>query len=131
MFYSKSKTEKISSNIVVSFLKGLIVSMLVSFALIILLALSLKWFSLDEKFISPINLAIKTISVIVGACIAVKGENRGLIKGVAFGLLYIVSAFVSFSVLAKSFSLDMGFVLDILFAGIAGGIVGIIKVNRN
>lgn len=131
MFYSKSKTEKISSNIVVSFLKGLIVSMLVSFALIILLALSLKWFSLDEKFISPINLAIKTISVIVGSCIAVKGESRGLIKGVAFGLLYIVSAFVSFSVLAKSFALDMSFLLDVLFAGIAGGIVGIIKVNRN
>lgn len=131
MFYSKSKTEKISSNIVVSFLKGLIVSMLVSFALIILLALSLKWFSLDEKFISPINLAIKTISVIVGSCIAVKGESRGLIKGVAFGLLYIVSAFVCFSVLAKSFALDMSFLLDVLFAGIAGGIVGIIKVNRN
>lgn len=131
MFYSKSKTEKISSNIVVSFLKGLIVSMLVSFALIIMLALSLKWFSLDEKFISPINLAIKTISVVVGSCIAVKGESRGLIKGVAFGLLYIVSAFVSFSVLAKSFALDMSFLLDVLFAGIAGGIVGIIKVNRN
>ena len=131
MFYTKSKSKAENSNVLVSFLKGLVVSMLVSFALIILLALSLKWFSLDEKFISPINLAIKTISVVAGACIAVKGESKGLIKGVIFGLLYVLLAFVSFSALAKSFSVDLSLLLDILFASIAGWIVGIIKVNRN
>lgn len=129
MFFTKSKTASDSENIVVNFLKGLIVSMMISFALIIILAFSMKWFSLGEKFITPFNLAIKTISVLVGASIAVKGESKGLLKGVVFGLLYILVAFLSFSILSKSFAVDTGLILDIVFACLAGGIVGIIKVN--
>ena len=90
MSFAKSKSINSSGNLLFGYLKGLIVSMLVSFALIILLAFSLKWFSLDEKFISPLNLAIKTISVLIGSIIAIKGESKGLVKGVVFGLLYII-----------------------------------------
>lgn len=125
-----AKSEKLSNNLLLSFVKGLIVSMLISFGLIILLAFCLKWFSLDEKYILPLNLAIKTISVLVGSGIAIKGESRGLIKGVSFGFLYIITAFVSFSILAKSFSVSLSFVLDVVFACLAGGLVGIIKVNK-
>ena len=130
MSFAKSKSLNSSGNLILNYLKGLIVAMLVSFALVILLAFSLKWFSLDEKFISPLNLAIKTISVVIGSCIAVKGETKGLLKGVVFGLLYILLAFVSFSFLAKTFSVDLSLFLDILFASVAGGTVGVIKVNR-
>ena len=130
MSFSKSKSSTVGYNLILSYLKGLIVSMLVSFALVILLAFSLKWFSMSEKLISPLNLAIKTISVLIGSCIAVKGESRGLLKGVLFGFLYISLAFVSFSFLANTFSMDLSLILDVLCACIAGGIVGIIKVNK-
>ena len=130
MSFSKSKSSSVSENIILNYLKGLIVSMLVSFALVILLAFSLKWFSISEKFISPLNLAIKTISVVIGSCIAIKGESKGLIKGIVFGFLYITAAFASFSFLAKTFLVDLSFMLDVLFACVAGGTVGIIKVNR-
>ena len=129
MSFAKSKSSSLNDNIVLSYLKALIVSMLVSFALIILLAFSLKWFSLNENLISPLNLAIKTLSVLIGACIAVKGNSKGLLKGFIFGLLYISVAFVSFSFLAKTFTIDISFLLDILFVSIAGGTVGVIKVN--
>lgn len=129
MSYAKTSTGKLNENIVFSFLKGLIISILISFALIILLAFSLKWFSLDEKYISPLNLVIKTVSVLIGSFVAIKGENKGLIKGVVFGLIYILSAFLSFSLLSNSFNVNSGLLLDILFACIAGGLVGIIKVN--
>lgn len=125
-----AKSNRLGDNLILSFIKGLIVSMLISFGLIILLAFCLKWFSFDEKYISPLNLAIKTISVLIGSIIAIKGESKGLLKGVFFGLLYIVVAFVSFSVLAKSFAIDVSFLLDVLFSCIAGGLVGIIKVNK-
>ncbi len=130
MSFAKSKSINLAGNTILNFLKGLIVSMMISFALVILLAFSLKWFSLDEKYISPINLAIKTISVLFGSLVAIKGETRGLIKGVIFGLMYVTLAFVSFSFLAKTFTFDVGLLLDILFACVAGGIVGIVKVNR-
>ena len=126
-FAKTSSAEK--SSIILDFLKGLIVSMLISSGLVILLAFSLKWFSLDEKFIMPLNLAIKTISVVIGASIAIKGDSKGLIKGILFGLVYVLFAFLCFSLLAKSFAVDLSLLLDILFASIAGGIVGIVKVN--
>ena len=129
MSYSKYKTEKINGNIVINFLKGLIIAMLISFALVIVLAFSLKWFSIDEKLISPLNIAIKIISVVVGAIIAVKGDTKGMLKGIVFGFLYIALAFVSFSFLAKSFSFDLSLLLDVVCSAIAGGLVGIIKVN--
>ena len=130
MSFTKSKTYDSKANLFVSFLKGLIVSMLVSFALIILLAFSLKWFSLNEKFISPLNLLIKTISVLIGSIIAIKGESKGLVKGIVFGFLYVALAFSSFSFLANSFVFDLSLLLDIVFACVAGGTVGVIKVNR-
>ena len=104
--------------------------MMISFALVIFLAFSLKWFSLNEKFIMPFNLAIKTISVLIGSLVAIKGDSKGLLKGVIFGLLYIMLAFFSFSFLSKNFAFDLSFFMDILFACIAGGTVGVIKVNR-
>lgn len=129
MSYSKYKTEKARGNIIIDFLKGLIVAMLISFALVIVLAFCMKWFSIDEKFITPLNLAVKIISVVIGAIIAVRGESKGLIKGVAFGCLYMLLAFASFSFLAKSFSFDLSLFLDILCSCFAGGLVGVIKVN--
>lgn len=128
MSFSNSSTKK---NSVICYLKGLIVAMLVTFALIILLACSLKWFSLDEKYITPINLAIKTISVVIGSLIAIKSESKGLVRGILFGLLYIVLAFAIFSILAKTIVLDLSFILDVVFSCLAGGIVGILKVNHN
>lgn len=123
------KSEKLNNNLVVNFLKGLIIAMLISFGSIILLALSLKWFSFDEKYITPINLAIKTISVLVGSMVAIKGESKGLVKGICFGLIYIFVAFISFSIMANTFSVDLSLLLDILFSCLAGGLVGVIKVN--
>ena len=129
MSFSKYKTENKSGNIVVNYLKGLIVAMLISFALVLVLAFSLKWFSIDEKLISPLNLVIKAISVVIGACIAVKGDNKGLVKGITFGFLYISMAFASFSLLANTFTINLSLILDVVCSCIAGGLVGIFKVN--
>ena len=130
MSFAKSKTSQLKENLVLGFLKGLIISMLVSFGLIIILAFSLKWFSISESLIYPLNLVIKAISVIIGSCIAIKGKTKGLLKGVVFGILYVFLAFTCFSFLSKSFIFDLSLFLDILSACIAGGVVGIIKVNK-
>ncbi len=129
MSYSKYKTEKVNGNLIIDFLKGLIVAILISFALIIVLACCLKWFSIDEKFIIPLNIAIKILSVIFGAMIAIRGDKAGLLKGVVFGCLYMFLAFTTFSFLAKSYSVDLGLLLDVICTCIAGGIVGVVKVN--
>ena len=127
---SFSKTKNVNQNLFLSFGVGLFVAMIISFGLIILFAFSMKWFSLSENLISPVNMAIKAVSVLFGSLVAVRGETSGLVKGATFGLVYILAAFLCFSFLAKTFELTIGFFLDIICAVLVGGIVGIIKVNR-
>ena len=129
MSYSNSGSLE-KNNIILEFLKGLIVSMMISFVLVLAFAFSLKWWEASENMILPINLAIKLVSVCAGAAVAVKGDKKGLVKGMVFGLVYMTFAFVCFSILAQTFELDLSFVLDLVCSAVAGGIVGIIKVNK-
>jgi len=114
-----------------AYIKGLIISLLLSFALVVLFAFLIKWIAAIEGYIYIGTMFIKAISAGLGAAVAVKGESRGLVKGVFFGLLYITLAFLVFSFLAGSFTFDSQTVLDFIASAIVGGIVGIIKVNKN
>lgn len=130
LFHSKTDKAVSKNNIVLDFIKGAVLAMIVSLVLVVVFALFVKWFSLSDKVIFPVTMIIKGISVVLGTLIAVKGENRGLFKGIAFGAVYIVFSFLLFGLLAGSFSLSMTSFLDIISACVLGGIVGIIKVNR-
>ena len=127
---SKTKTEKLKKDSVLfDFIKGSVVALIISLALIILFAFCFKWFSLSDSIISPMTFVIKGVSVIIGALIAVKG-SRGLMKGMCFGAVYMLLSMMIFSVLAGSFSFGISSFLDLVFSVILGGIIGIIKVNR-
>lgn len=129
--FSKTKTSSNdSTNVVFDFLKGLIVATLISLGLVILLAFCINWFEIKDSYLSPLTLLIKGISIVVGTVIAVRGESKGLLKGMCFGIIYIVFAFVIFSILSSSFKLGLSSLLNVLFASLLGGIVGIIKVNK-
>lgn len=129
MFGSKADN-KTNENVIFDFVKGLIVATLISLAFVILFAFCLKWFSLSDKFIAPIIYVIKIVSVIVGSLIAIKGKAKGLLKGLIFGMIYILLAFLIFSFLAGSFNIGVSLLLDLISAGLLGGIIGIIKVNK-
>ncbi|MBQ9792558.1 MAG: TIGR04086 family membrane protein, partial [Clostridia bacterium] len=113
------------------FIKGLIISILISLALVVVFALCLKWFDITEKVIVPVTFGIKYISVIIGSLIAIKGSSKGLIKGAVFGALYMACAFSIFSILASTFVFDITTLLDFSSSILLGAIVGIIKVNKN
>ena len=128
----KSSTKNLMlNNVILDFLKGVIVALMLSLGLILLFAFCLKWFDISDSLIAPVNLIIKGVSVLVGSILAIKGESKGLLKGVCFGAIYIFFAFVIFSFLAGSFSLNLSFCLDLLFAALLGGLVGIVKVNKS
>lgn len=127
--FSKTKSSN-SGSLIFDFLKGIIIASLCSLALIILFAFIIKWFDIADAYLNLITLSIKALSVVIGSIFAVKGKEKGLFKGASFGLIYVIVAFVIFSILAGSFNLGLGFVLDLAFASLLGGIVGIIKVNR-
>lgn len=113
-----------------SFIKGLIVSLIASFVLVVMLAMFIKWVPLIENYIYVGTLLIKVICASLGAAIAVRGQSRGLLKGILFGILYIILAALVFSFLSGGFDFDMKTVLDLAVCAISSGIVGIVKVNR-
>ena len=129
--FSDTKNERIkNSSGVVDFLRGLIVSMIVSLGLVVIFALIFKWFDLSESLITPITFVIKYLSVIIGSIVAITGDSKGLLRGGLFGAVYTCLAFGVFSFLSKSFVLDLTTALDFASAIILGGIVGILKVNK-
>jgi len=129
--FSKSKTEKIKNNSVIfDFIKGSIVAVLISLGLVVLFAFCIKWFSLPGSVIAPVTFVIKGLSVLFGAMIAVKGESKGMVKGISFGAIYICFAFIIFSILAGTFSIGLSSFLDLISSVVIGAIVGIVKVNR-
>ena len=125
-----TKQERITnSSDIFQFIKGLILSLIITFACVIIFAFSIKFFALSDGFITPINLSIKAISVFVGTLVFAKSKTKGLVKGILFGLAYTTVAFLLFSALSASLDLSISLLLDYLFAAGVGAIAGIIKVN--
>ncbi len=130
----KTKTEKKEKTEgaikVLNYLKSLFVSLIITFASIIIFAFIIKWASLPDSVIMPVNLVIKALSVFVGAIVLTKGANKGLLNGVIFALVFTLISFTIFSMLAGEFSLGLGLVADFGFNAVVGAIGGIIGVNR-
>ena len=124
-----TKTRSEGTVKILKFVRSLFVSLIITFACIILFAFIIKWANLPDSCISPVNLAIKGISVFFGAMLLTKGSSKGLLNGLIFALVYTLVAFVIFSILAGNFSLGLGLVSDFAFTAVVGIIGGIIGVN--
>lgn len=126
-----AKSKKITNdNVLFDYVKGVLVAAIISLGLIVLFAFCIKWFSLSDSVIAPVTLAIKGVSVLIGTIVAVKGDKKGLLKGFSFGEVYMLVAFVVFSILSGDFTFSLNTILDFAFAGLLGGVVGIVKVNK-
>ena len=106
-----------------------VISLVVSLALILVFALTIKWFNLGDGVIAPVNIVIKILSIAVGVLIATKDGSAGIKKGSFVGAVYIVLCYVVFSALLGSFSLGISNLWDLLFGLACGGILGVIFVN--
>ena len=129
----KTETQKQNEGIIKKnifrYLKALFVSLIITFACIILFAFIIKWASLPDKMISPVNMAIKAISVFFGAMVLTKNSTKGMLQGLLFAGLYTLFAFIIFSILAQKLTLGLGLVADLAFAIVVGAIGGMVGVN--
>jgi len=125
---TKQKTE--STILFLRFIKALFVSLIITFASIILFAFIIKWAGLSDGVIAPVNLVIKGLSVFLGVYTLTKKSSRGLIKGVVFAILYTIIAFIIFSCLAGTLILNLGLVTDFAFNILVGAITGVCFTNK-
>lgn len=110
-----------------AYLFGVVVSVAITLGLLLLFSLVVKTFSLPSAVIRPVNQVVKAAGVLVAIFISVK--DKGITSGGIIGLLYGVTTNLVFGLIGGSFTVDLGFLLDLCFCLIVGIIGGILCVN--
>lgn len=109
-------------------LKAVLFSTLISLGLVLIFAIIIKFASLPNNVILPVNIAIKILSVLVGTLIGFKNASNGLLKGAFTGLIYMLFTFFIFAALSSFKDVNFSWI-DLVTLPIAGAIAGIITVN--
>ncbi len=124
------KSEKKNGNLWLCIIKGVVAGLCVALVGILIFAFILRFTSISDNVITPVNQVIKGISIFVGVFFGLKKhKNMGLISGILIGLCFTICAFLVFSILDGAFQFDRTLVNDIVFGSVIGGICGIICVN--
>ncbi len=118
--------EKTKGGVIIELIKAVIIAIIVSLAGILLAALIIKLFSIKSGVIPVINQVIKGVSILVGCLIAFKTKHNSWLKGLVVGLVYVVLAFVIFSLLAGGFKWGINLLNDITLSAVSGLASGII-----
>lgn len=112
-------------------LKGVGISFLVTFILLIIFSLILTYTNVQESIINPVIIVITAISILIGSSIVnVKIRKNGLINGAIVGGVYIAIIYMISSLLNWKFGLNMEAIIMIavgIIFGILGGIIGVNK----
>lgn len=117
-------------NPILMVIKGVFWAVSVSLLGVLLFAVVIKYTSITESAIQPINQVIKIISILLG-CLVVgkKISSKGWLWGLIIGVAYTIVAFIVFSILDGSFNITGNLFNDILFGGILGLIAGVICIS--
>ncbi len=113
----------------IEMLKAIAIAMIITFLLVLLSALIIKVFNVSSSYISIFNQVIKGLAIFLSALICLKGKSGGFIRGIVLGVIYILIAYVIFSLMNGYFEFSISLLNDVTFGAIAGLISGIIAVN--
>ncbi len=109
-------------------LKAVLFSTLISLGLVLIFAIIIKFASLPNNVILPVNIAIKILSVLAGTLIGFKNLSNGLLKGAITGLIYMLFTFFIFAALSAFKDVKFSWI-DLITLPVAGAIAGILTVN--
>ncbi len=109
-------------------IKGLIFTLAVSLIVATVFALLLRFTSLSDRIIYPVNQTLKGIIVCLGGLLFVRGE-KGFLKGAGIGLLFSITSYLMFAIIGGDFSLSFLVVVEWILAVLIGAISGAVAVN--
>ena len=111
-----------------SVVKGPVFAVAISLLGVVVFAVLLRSFSFSDKVIYPVNQVIKSLAVMLGVMLFVKGE-KGWIKGGRVGLLFTAFSYLAFSAIGNDFSLSWLIVAELALEVFVGSLSGIVAVN--
>ncbi len=130
---NKAETQSLDGDkkgLIVALCKGVVAGLCVALLGILIFAFLLRFTSIPDTIIAPVNQVIKGVSIFFGVFFGMKKhKSMGLFCGLLIGLLFTISAFLVFSALNGTFVFDRTFLNDIIFGCVIGAICGIICVN--
>lgn len=114
-----------------SIAKGVGISLITTFILLIIFSILLTYTNINENTITPVIIVITAISILIGSSIGnMKMQKNGILNGGLVGGLYILILYLISSLLNWSFGLNIQSIIMIavgVIFGIFGGIVGVNK----
>lgn len=125
----KSESKKISNSYALEIIKAIVIAILISLVSILIMAFAIKIFNIPTTIIPIINQVIKGLSILLACLFSLKLPNNGWLRGIFVGILYVIIAFVIFSLLDGKFVFGLNCLNDIAIGSISGLISGIISVN--
>lgn len=110
--------------------KGILISLAFTIICLIILSAILAYSSISENIETSSIIIINIISILLGSSFCtLKENNRGMLKGICVGGLYIGIIYIFSSIVSMKFSLNISSLIMIITSIIAGAIGGIIGVN--
>lgn len=120
--------------IIIVYLKGLIISIIITIISIFVLSGVLAFTNISENVISPSIIGITSISVLIGSFIvSQKLKERGFMIGLILSSIYILCLYLFSSIASGNFALTTASVIMIIVSivcGIFGGILGVNKLLK-
>ena len=114
-----------------SILKGVAISLITTFILLVIFAAILTFTNIQENAIVPVVIVITGVSLLIGSTIGNrKIRKNGLINGALVGLIYILILYLISSILNGNFLLNMKSIIMIIVSIIFGILGGVIAVNK-
>ena len=124
------KSEKKDGKMALCIIKGVACGLCVAMIGILIFAFILRFTSISDAIIAPVNQVIKGVSIFFGVFLGLKKcKKMELLSGFLIGLLFTICAFLVFSILDGAFCFDRTLINDIIFGSVIGAICGIICVN--
>lgn len=126
---TESKPKKGLSGIYLEILKGLTIALIISLVLILTMALIITFTDISDKVIAIINQVIKAVSLLIASIIAFKERAQGWKKGLILGIIYVIAAFIIFSLMEGKFTFGWNMLFDLVAGAAMGTICGVFAVN--
>ena len=109
--------------------KAVAVATILTIALILLFALTMKLGITKEGAIPVVNQLIKILGVLMAAFFATRKEGRKVMRAVLAGVMFIILGIVLFSLLDGRFVFTVSLIWDLLMGALIGLLSGMLFVR--
>lgn len=123
-----NKTVK-KSGYLTEMLKALVLALIITLVLLLLGSLLVMLLGLSVFGMTVINQVIKGLSIFISALVCFRLPNNGWVRGLFFGILYIVLSELVLAIFNNGITFDVTLLTDLSVGCVTGMISGIIAVN--